>query len=85
MIQEVSSFTPQTAAAPITGILWLIPALPIVASGVIALCKQPMRKAATVLSIGSLGISLVLAIVAFAHVLAGWLNGNAVRETANFT
>jgi NADH-quinone oxidoreductase subunit L len=85
LLQEVNSFTPQTTASAITGILWLIPALPILASGCIALLKQPRRRAAATLSIGSLGISLLLAIAAFAHVLSGWLAGNAVRETANFT
>jgi len=85
LIQEVSSFTPQSTASAITGILWLIPALPIVASGCIALLKQPRRRAAATLSIGSLGISLLISITAFMHVLSGWLAGDAVRETANFT
>jgi len=86
LIQEVvSSFTPQTTASAISGILWLIPALPIVASGCIALMKQPLRRAAATFSIGSLGISLLLSIAAFAHVLSGWLAGNAVRESVNFT
>lgn len=84
MIEE-AVFTPQLAASPIAGILWLVPALPIVASGVIALLKQPRRKAAASFSIGSLACSLVLALVAFAHVLAGWMHGQAVRETVNFT
>ncbi len=84
-MQEISSFTPQTAASAITGMLWLIPALPIVASGCIALMKQPRRRAAATLSIGSLGISLLFAIAAFAHVVSGWAAGNAVRETTNFT
>ncbi len=82
---DASAFTPQTVAAPITGILWLIPALPIVASGMIALLKQPKRKAAAALAIGSLSISLLLSLWAFAHVLAGWANHLAVRETCNFT
>jgi NADH-quinone oxidoreductase subunit L len=85
LIQEVNLFTPQTTASAITEFLWLIPALPIVASGCIALLKQPRRRTAATLSIGSLGISLLISIVAFAHVLSGWLAGNAVRETANFT
>ena len=72
-MQEAISFTPQLAASPITRILWLIPALPILASGIIALLKQPKRKAAATLAIGSLGISLLLSLVAFAHVVAGWL------------
>jgi NADH-quinone oxidoreductase subunit L len=85
LIQEVNLFTPQTTASAITEFLWLIPALPIVASGCIAVLKQPRRRTAATLSIGSLGISLLISIVAFAHVLSGWLAGNAVRETANFT
>jgi NADH-quinone oxidoreductase subunit L len=85
LIQEGSTFTPQTTASAITGILWLIPALPIVASGCIALLKQPRKKAAAALSIGSLGVSLLLSLAAFAHVLSGWLAGNAVREFSNFT
>src|SRR5512146_416413 len=84
-MQEVSSFTPQTATSAITGILWLVPALPILASGVITLLKQPRRRAAATLSIGSLAISLLISIAAFAHVLSGWLAGNAVREVSNFT
>ena len=40
--------------------LWLIPAVPIVASGVIALLKQPRRKMAAGLAIGSLSFSLLL-------------------------
>ena len=84
-MQETISFAPQITASPIAGMLWLIPALPIVASGIIALFKQPRRKAATALSIGSLGISLLLSLVAFAHVVAGWAHGAAVRETVNFT
>ena len=86
MIQETALiFTPQTAASAITGNLWLIPALPIVASGIIALLKQKRRVPAAALAIGSLGISLLIAIAAFAHVLAGWMANHAVRETFNFS
>ena len=86
MIQEVaSSFTPQTAPSGVTQILWLIPALPIVAAGCIALMKQPRRTASAALSIGSLGVSLLISLAAFAHVLSGWVAGNAVREVTNFT
>ncbi len=84
-MQETISFTPQITASAITRLLWLIPAVPIVASGVIALLKQPKRKTAATLAIGSLGFSLLLALVAFGHVLTGWAHGQAVRETANFT
>jgi NADH-quinone oxidoreductase subunit L len=81
----VEGFTPQLGASPIASLLWLIPALPILASGAIALMKQPQKTAAKALSIGSLAISLVLALVAFGHVLSGWAQGAAVRETVNFT
>jgi NADH-quinone oxidoreductase subunit L len=46
LIQESTSFAPQFAASSITRFLWLIPAVPMVASGVIALLKQPRRKLA---------------------------------------
>jgi len=65
--------------------LWLIPAVPIVASGIVALLKQPRRKPAAALAIGSLSISLLLSIVAFAHVVAGWAHASVVREVVNFT
>jgi NADH-quinone oxidoreductase subunit L len=65
--------------------LWLIPAVPIIASGVAALLKQAKRKASSALAIGSMSFSLLLSLVAFAHVLSGWAHGQAVRETVNFT
>jgi len=85
LIQETVSFTPLSSASTIAQILWLIPAVPIVASGAIALMKQPLRKPAATVAIGSLGVSLVLSLFAFAHVLSGWAQGEAVRETVNFT
>jgi NADH-quinone oxidoreductase subunit L len=72
-------------ASPITEILWLIPALPIVAAGVAALLKHARRRTSATLAIGSMSLSLLLSLAAFAHVLAGWAHGQAVRETANFT
>jgi len=77
--------TPQSAASQITGVLWLIPAAPIVASGVIALLKQPHRKFAATLAIGSLSLSLLLSLIAFGHVFAGWARGAGVREIVDFT
>ena len=74
-MQEAISFTPQLGASAIAEWLWLIPAVPILASGVIALLKQPKRKTASTLAIGSLAFSLLLALVAFAHVLGGWTHG----------
>ncbi|HTW61667.1 MAG TPA: NADH-quinone oxidoreductase subunit L [Terracidiphilus sp.] len=85
LFEQAISFTPRLAASPIARILWLIPALPIVASGLVALLKQPRRKTAAALAIGSLSVSLVLSLAAFGHVVAGWANHNAVRETVNFT
>src|SRR5579863_6218340 len=84
-MQEAMGFTPQLNASSITRILWLIPAVPILASGAIALMKQPARKPASSLAIGSLGVSLLLALAAFGHVLTGWSHGFSVRETVNFT
>jgi NADH-quinone oxidoreductase subunit L len=84
-MQEAISFTPQLGASAITRMLWLIPAVPMLAAGVIALLKQPRRKTASTLAIGSLAFSLLLALTAFAHVLSGWSHGAAVRETQNFT
>jgi NADH-quinone oxidoreductase subunit L len=84
-MQEAMTFTPQLAASPVAGMVWLIPAVPIAASGVIALLKQPMRKTSAALAIGSLFFSLLLAICAFTHVLLGWMHGEAIRETVNFT
>ncbi len=84
-MQEGFAFTPQVAASGVAQWLWLIPAVPMVASGVIALLKQPMKKAASALAIGSLSFSLLLSLVAFGHVLSGWSHGYAVRETVNFT
>ena len=66
-------------------LLWLVPALPIIAAGIIALLKQPKRKLAAGLAIGSLSISLAISLFAFAHVVAGWASHVAVRETVNFT
>ena len=36
------------------------------------------------MAIGSLSVSLLLSLVAFGHVLAGWAHGAVVRETVNF-
>jgi NADH-quinone oxidoreductase subunit L len=83
-MQESISFTPQLAASPIAGMLWLIPALPIVAAGIGALLKQPKRKTAAALAIGAMSLSLLLALAAFAHVLGSWVGGAAARETINF-
>lgn len=84
MIDQSTSLLPQ-AASSAAGILWLIPAVPIVTSGVIALLKQPRRKLSATLAIGSLSFSLLLALFAFARVVSNWSGGAATRETVNFT
>ena len=88
MQELTSSFQQQSVAGYVsfaTAALWLVPAVPMVASGAIALLKQPRRKLAAGLAIGSLSFSLLLSLVAFAHVLGGWANHVAVREVVNFT
>ena len=65
MIQQSASFVPQFAASSITRLLWLIPAVPMLAAGIIALLKQPHRKLASSLATGSLGFSLFLSLIAF--------------------
>jgi NADH-quinone oxidoreductase subunit L len=84
-MQEGLAFTPQLAASNVAQWLWLVPAVPMVAAGVIALLKQTMRKLSSALAIGSLGFSLLVALAAFGHVLAGWSHGYAVREVVNFS
>jgi len=84
-VQEAISVAPQLAVSPITEILWLIPAVPIVAAGLSALLKQSGRKISATLAIGSLIFSLLLSLVAFAHVLSDWMAGIATREVVNFT
>jgi NADH-quinone oxidoreductase subunit L len=84
-MQETISFTPQIGSSAIAQALWLIPAVPIVASGIVAVLRQPRRTMAATLAIGSLAVSLLLSLAAFGHVVAGWSHGIAVRETVNFT
>ena len=64
--------------------LWLIPAVPMVAAGLIAMLKQPSKKGAATLAIGGLAFSLLLSITAFAHVLTAWHAGSTTREVVTF-
>ena len=75
--------------------LWLIPAVPMLVAGLIALLKQPRRRTAAALAIGGLGFSLILSLIAFVHVLSEWKlelwalrswsqGGWAVREVVSF-
>jgi NADH-quinone oxidoreductase subunit L len=49
--------------------LWLIPVFPLVAAGIGALLKQKQRRFAAAIAIASIGISFVLSMAAFAHLL----------------
>ena len=85
MILQALPITPRISVSPITEMLWLIPALPMVAAGFAALLKQPRRKTAASLAIGSMLGSLFLSLVAFVYVCAGTAHGGVIRETYNFT
>jgi len=63
--------------------LWLIPALPVLAAGLSALAKQPRRKFASSLAIGSMIGSFLLSLCAFAHTLKHGGHGTA-PEVFNF-
>ncbi len=84
MQEQILSTAPQ-AASTIAEWLWLIPAAPIVAAGIAAPLKQPRRRLASGIAIGSLSFSLVLSLVAFGHVVAAWAANAPTREVANFT
>ena len=60
-------------------LLWLIPALPMLAAALIALMPRQRRVPAAALAIGSLGISLLLSLVALVQTIA-----NPVRQVYNF-
>jgi NADH-quinone oxidoreductase subunit L len=62
--------------------LWLIPTLPILAGGTIALAKQRHRTLAASLAIGSMAISFLLSVVAFLHVLS-LPHGEAIKQSVN--
>jgi NADH-quinone oxidoreductase subunit L len=88
MIEQLTQSFAQSASdsgSVSASILWLIPALPILASGVIALLKQPHRKTSAALSIGALSLSLLLSLCAFAHVVGSWLRGVSTREVVTLT
>jgi NADH-quinone oxidoreductase subunit L len=64
--------------------LWLIPALPAFAAGLSALARQRNRRFAASLAIGSMGLSLLLALCAFAHTLSSSGHGEPAIEVFNF-
>ncbi len=65
--------------------LWLIPVLPLLAAGIIAVNKQPKRKLAASLAIGSMVLSFLLAVCAFATMLGhGGGEAGSFREVFSF-
>jgi NADH-quinone oxidoreductase subunit L len=63
--------------------LWLVPALPLLAAGIGALAKRNNRTLAASLAIGSMGLSFLLSVIAFAHVLSQRSHGVGI-EVVNF-
>jgi NADH-quinone oxidoreductase subunit L len=63
--------------------LWLIPALPLFAAGIIAVNKQPARKLAASLAIGSMALGFLLSLCAFAATL-GHHGEGSFREVFSF-
>ena len=68
-----------SSASWIVRYLWLIPVLPMLAAGVGALLKQAQRRLSAALAIGSMSISLLLALIAFAEAL-----GHPAVQVVNF-
>src|SRR6202041_3756691 len=64
--------------------LWLIPALPGLAAGLSALAKQRNRRFAASLAIGSMGLSFLLSLCAFAQVLSSSGRGEMGTQSFNF-
>src|ERR1039458_4942781 len=65
--------------------LWLIPALPLLSAGIIAVNKQPARKLAATLAIGSMAVGFLLSLCAFAATLGHHGEGHeAFREVFGF-
>jgi len=64
--------------------LWLIPALPALAAGLSAFAKQRNRRFAASLAIGSMGLSFLLSLWAFANTLSSIGHGEWSREVVNF-
>jgi len=62
--------------------LWLIPTLPILAGGTIALAQRRHRALAASLAIGSMTVAFLLAVVAFLHVLS-LPHGEALKQSVN--
>jgi NADH-quinone oxidoreductase subunit L len=64
--------------------LWLIPSMPMLAAALIALARQRNRRFASSVAIGSMFLSLLLSLVAFAHALQLNSNGIEAKQVFNF-
>src|SRR3954470_9944391 len=62
--------------------LWLIPALPMLAAGISSLAPQRCRKLSASLAIGSMLISFLLSLCAFANAVGH--HGEEARQFFNF-
>ncbi len=65
--------------------LWLIPALPLLAAGITALCKQRSRALSASLAIGSMVLAFGLSCDAFLQTLSKPAGSETFREVCNFT
>jgi len=64
--------------------LWLIPVLPLLAAGIIAVNKQPQRRLAATLAIGSMVLAFLLSVCAFSATLLHHGDNGVFREVAGF-
>jgi NADH-quinone oxidoreductase subunit L len=64
--------------------LWLIPSIPVLAAGLSALPKQRYLRFAGAVSIGSMFLSLLLSLAAFAQALQASGKGIEARQVVNF-
>jgi NADH-quinone oxidoreductase subunit L len=64
--------------------LYLIPALPLIAAGIISVTPRPHKTLASTLTIGAMAISFVLSLIAFFSTLGQSAAGGALNEPHNF-
>ena len=69
----------------IVSTLWLIPALPLVAAGAVAVVPKSRKRFAATAAIASMSGSLMLALIAFGHTLGRIYGGQSPQETVNFS
>src|SRR5437899_800525 len=64
--------------------LFLIPLLPLLAAGLIAVARQPYRRFASTLAVGAMGFSFLLSLCAFASTLKPAAGEGPWRQVRNF-